>query len=297
MRYIYTIISLFCFFYHNSQSITVYDKDTNQPIPFASIQYENDGFYINENGSFKLEKIPHHIDSIMVSHVNYKSKKVAFSDFSNNIYLLPKLNTLKEVLINDHYQTKKLKPLSSFLISHSSWPLTKKSEICACLYPKKRYIESLIKQITIQIKKIKTGYFKDDYQAVVRLNIYKGDSLSRDNHLFSSGTKKFINKNIDLEFKLKDQEIFFNKNGLSFCLEFLGYYMKNKILQRKAIIRPELHKKTSDAFKTKTFLKYKFRDSLTIKSVIKIINKNRMRNKPYKRRNLSIGLHLNKINK
>jgi|GEM_PF-3600746 hypothetical protein len=292
MKEIYTIILLFFFFYHNSQSVTVYDKVTYKPIPFASIQYNKNGFYVDENGTFRLNDIPSEIDSLLINHVRYKSKKIALNDIEKNIYLQPKINNLNEVLINDRYQTKTLKPLSSFIISHSSWPLSKKSEICSCLYPKNKYKETLIKQATISIKKNKTGLFKDDYQAVVRLNVYLGDSLTKGNHIFSSPIKKFYNENIDLKFNVKEQKIFFDKAGVSFCLEFLGFSKNGKILNRKAIIRPELHKKLSEAFKAKTFLKFKFKNTLTFKSVIKLINKNRLKNNPYKRRNLSIGLQL-----
>ncbi|SEK73941.1 CarboxypepD_reg-like domain-containing protein [Aquimarina amphilecti] len=86
-------------------SSKVFDKKTNQPIPYATIQIgENQGVVTNEEGSFNitLDEIQSKIDSIYISSMGYSTVGVAVQNITDSIiYIEPKAIELKSVFISN----------------------------------------------------------------------------------------------------------------------------------------------------------------------------------------------------
>lgn len=86
-------------------SSKVFDKKTNQPIPYATIQIgENQGVVTNEEGSFNitLDDIQSKIDSIYISSMGYSTVGVAVQNITDSIiYIEPKAIELKSVFISN----------------------------------------------------------------------------------------------------------------------------------------------------------------------------------------------------
>ncbi|WP_299433865.1 carboxypeptidase-like regulatory domain-containing protein [uncultured Aquimarina sp.] len=90
-----------------AQTITskVVDKKTNEPIPYATIQYaENGGVITNEEGifSFTLDPKLAKLDSIYISSMGYQKIGTAFtSPMDSIIYVEPKALELSSVFISN----------------------------------------------------------------------------------------------------------------------------------------------------------------------------------------------------
>ncbi|WP_299244662.1 carboxypeptidase-like regulatory domain-containing protein [uncultured Aquimarina sp.] len=91
----------------SSQTIssTVVDKKTNEPIPYATIQYaENGGVITNEEGmfSFTLDQRSAKIDSIYISSMGYEKVGIALNSITDSIiYIEPKAIELSGVFISN----------------------------------------------------------------------------------------------------------------------------------------------------------------------------------------------------
>jgi len=91
----------------SAQTITakVVDKKTNEPIPYATIQYaENGGVITNEEGifSFTLNPKTTTLDSIYISSMGYQKVGAAFtSPMDSIIYVAPKALELSSVFISN----------------------------------------------------------------------------------------------------------------------------------------------------------------------------------------------------
>jgi hypothetical protein len=79
----------------------VYDINTKQPIPFATIKSikKKTGFYANEKGEIISEI--NKGDTIIISCVGYEDKKVIVSASVDTFFLIPKQIILKEVLVSN----------------------------------------------------------------------------------------------------------------------------------------------------------------------------------------------------
>lgn len=80
----------------------VIDFDTNETLPFASIQIGKDyGVITNDEGSFEINisRFTHN-DSLAISFLGYKTKHIAIKDFPNDpISLVPDASMLSEVFL------------------------------------------------------------------------------------------------------------------------------------------------------------------------------------------------------
>ncbi len=105
----FLVVFIFLFIKSNSisaQSVsgTVFDKETQQNIAFATIQIgENYGVVSNDEGRFNIstERFTPN-DSLVFSFMGYDRKAIAIKDFNTEkVYLNPNINTLKEVYLLD----------------------------------------------------------------------------------------------------------------------------------------------------------------------------------------------------
>ena len=109
MKPLYYTITLLLFTYMNLnaqvQSYQVIDKSTNEPLPYATVQFsENKGIITNEEGIFSYD--PSTVmainDSIYISSLGYEKVGILLSDFKEGmIYIAPKAIELSGVYVSN----------------------------------------------------------------------------------------------------------------------------------------------------------------------------------------------------
>lgn len=80
----------------------VKDSETKEEIPFVNIVFKNNtgfltGTMTNENGEFSLNNIK----EVEISHLNYETKNVVFTENQVEVYLTPKVYILDELIISN----------------------------------------------------------------------------------------------------------------------------------------------------------------------------------------------------
>jgi hypothetical protein len=96
---------LFILFINNSiySQNFIFDSINKTPINSVSIIYNNNqGVITNDDGYFELPK-KQDIDSLIISHISYNSKKTSFNSLKLNdtIFLIPSIINLNEIVINN----------------------------------------------------------------------------------------------------------------------------------------------------------------------------------------------------
>lgn len=124
----------------------------------------------------------------------------------------------------------------------------------------------------------------------MKLNVYNGYDTLFENKIYQSKSYAIPNITTSVDVNLNDSNIAFDKDGVCFGVKMVGYLKDEILLKDKSSVRPILHRKDSKHYSQKTFIKFYYND--TIIPLINYINKNRLRKKQYKRRNMSIGLKL-----
>lgn len=275
-----------------SQTIYVFDKKAKSPISYASISYDGGGFYTNADGSFNTSLIPKKSKNISISILGYKDLKIDRNQIDDTIFLTPKIHKLKEVTITNRKKEITIKPQKNIFINHQSFPAKKYSELCTCLYPKE-YVNSKIDKVTFRFNRNKwSSNFTDEVRAILKFNVYAGSDTLFQNKIYQTKKFKIPNQNTDLSINFEDSNIFFYEAGICFSIEMIGYSKDGILLKTKSSVRPVLHKKKSKYYRQKTYIKPVFNDTILSIPLIDFINKGRMKNKPYERRNLSIGFKL-----
>ena len=242
LKYSLTILSILIFSYANAQSFSakVIDRDTKEPISYATIEtglYQ--GMVSNEEGEFTflLENIKQPQDSIYISYMGYETKGLVFEENEGiTIALLPRLYELKEVFLTTELLTIKeiIERVKDNLGKNYASILSKKkiffrqSDIGHIKKMdfgfKKSTIEELNKELLDSITKIlpkKSSYYKEvvadlygDYNKY-KLNINKAAELyDKNNDISAEGIGKklevIFNENIKKDSYLKIKSGFFS---------------------------------------------------------------------------------------
>ena len=242
LKYSLTILSILIFSYANAQSFSakVIDRDTKEPISYATIEtglYQ--GMVSNEEGEFTflLENVKQPQDSIYISYMGYETKGLVFEENEGiTIALLPQLYELKEVFLTTELLTIKeiIERVKDNLDKNYTSILTKKkiffrhsdiSNIKKMDFGfKKSTIDELNKELLDSITKIlpkKSSYYKEvvaelygDYNNY-KLNINKAAELyDKNNDISAEGMGKklevIFNENIKKDSYLKIKSGFFS---------------------------------------------------------------------------------------
>ena len=242
LKYSLTILSILIFSYANAQSFSakVIDRDTKEPISYATIEtglYQ--GMVSNEEGEFTflLENVKQPQDSIYISYMGYETKGLVFEENEGiTIALLPRLYELKEVFLTTELLTIKeiIERVKDNLGKNYASILAKKkiffrqSDIGNIKKMdfgfKKSTIEELNKKLLDSITKIlpkKSSYYKEvvadlygDYNNY-KLNINKAAELyDKNNDISAEGIGKklegIFNENIKKDSYLKIKSGFFS---------------------------------------------------------------------------------------
>lgn len=110
-RIIFTLVLFTLSISYGQQTVTstLLDLNTEQPIAFATIQFNyKSGVISNDNGEFNMtiKRSVKLTDSLMISCLGYEEKRIALLNFDNsNIYLTPKTVDLSEILVTNKNYT------------------------------------------------------------------------------------------------------------------------------------------------------------------------------------------------
>lgn len=178
------IIFIFIFFYNFSfgQEFKVLNKKTQTPIPEVNVDFlDGNGTFTDEKGVFIIP-LKTQIDSIRISSVGFKTKKISLKDLKNHLTVLLEedISTLEEVLITS--TTVELleheKPFSTHRLLNSRIVEFRSGEIGVTYIP---FPDNIEKGKVVIIKKIvvntdshtskERGYYP------FKVNLYSADSL------------------------------------------------------------------------------------------------------------------------
>ena len=227
LKYSLTLLSFLFLSFANAQSFSakVIDQETQEPIPYATIETGlHQGMVSNEEGEFTflLENVKPTPDSIYISYMGYETKGIVFKENKGiTIPLLPALYELKEVFLTTEVLTIKeiIKKVKDNLDKNYASNLTKKkiffrqSDIGVMkkmeLEFKKSTIKELNKKLLDSIRKIlpkKSSYYKE-----VVADLYGDDNNYK---LYINKAAELYDKNNDISAEgiEKKLEGIFNEN-------------------------------------------------------------------------------------
>ena len=112
-------------------SSKIIDSITKEPVPYATVIFKKGGTISNEEGKFTFlySKNAKETDTLMVSCIGYETIKRPLSQFKSNvIYMLPKTNELKEVILsNKNYTAREvIEKVQENISTNYNFDLTKK---------------------------------------------------------------------------------------------------------------------------------------------------------------------------
>ena len=244
-----------------SQNFKVLDSITKEP--FVAVKLgANDGLYTNENGEFQLDKQKY--DSINIFSLGYHELKQSINKLNEIIYLIPKAEELKEVVVLNKKHVFKtigfLKNKSKF-----SWQIGSKHEFISVIKPNKIYENAFLEKIHFPIKQ---SIFNDSLMnktGVLRINIYSIKNNIPDKKIFSSIPISYsMDVNADVELNISNNLIRFVKEGICIGIENIGIIDNNgEIISNKRSSQLNLYftsKASKDFDSIKTYTNSVFSD-------------------------------------
>lgn len=295
---IFLILTTIC----KAQDIVVADAVDKTPIPFVTVKFNDTGLYTNEKGILRTDLTK--TKSLELHHLGYKTLEINTGDIQDTILMHPQAALLNEVVINAKRENSiQLKPLKSNR-SFGDTPIPQASEIFIVMHPKNDLLNFFVDEVTIPFRK-RNRWDRKDYlegtRAFVRINIYEVKNNLPSTQIYSSDPITIQAQEKDeIKLDLTDLYIQFNENGLSFGIEFLGYYDGNENPIKSdnnlpLFFRPTLTGKSSKSYTATTYRKYIFDKETHITPINDIINRDDgFLDREYYR-NLSIGLKLSNL--
>lgn len=117
MKFIcYTCLYFFSFYHLQAQYVRIKDSVSGEPIPFGTVSFGNgNGLFADDEGVFYYtEKLYPDVDSLYISSIGYKDKKMSSQPIPTSITLIPDVSQLDEVIVTTRkegkYKTQKVPP-------------------------------------------------------------------------------------------------------------------------------------------------------------------------------------------
>ena len=247
MKYISFLIFIISIQLGFSQTF-VKDSLNNQPVSFATIDFGNGyGTFADEEGKFYYsEKLYKGIDTLAISALGYKKKKVATNQLGNSVLLNQESSMLEEVIVTatpkGKYKLVTLKP-NGHEDYFKCWLPTIESEIAVFFpnnSPNTKRISKLLLPIKTEAKnwdkRHKDKHEKRPFSTLFRVQFYDnnnglpGDVLTYEKILF------IANQDTDpiFEFDVTNSNIIIPEDGIFVSIQVLGYTDKEgKLLPNK----------------------------------------------------------------
>lgn len=234
------VISISCLYSQNING-SIKDSLTNIPLAYVNITFlqKDKGTYTKEYGKFEIDISNELNDTLFITSVGYKSKKIAVSSIKEkhlNIFLHAENEIIDEVVLN-----VKRKKISSKLISITSSKKTKfassvpfGSQIAYLLENEKNKIGRL-KEISFFVKYSKNETVKL-YPSYLRLKFYAYDKIN------DSPSKLLSFENILIKPKKGDKKITVNIEDKLILLPLEGVCVVLEVVNASKPTKNRLYK-------------------------------------------------------
>ncbi|MEW7278595.1 hypothetical protein ABW636_08365 [Aquimarina sp. 2201CG1-2-11] len=241
MKKLFPLLLLFLAQLTYSQTYSIIDSVQNTSISYATISFGNgNGTFADADGMFRFSKKWYpDIDSLYISSVGYKERKLATNSLPSKIFLEQEVDELKEVLVTAEKKRKfKTKKINSEVHNDyfSCWLPTVESEI-AVFFPKNSAKPTKIASIYLPIKtesSNKNTTRPQYFSTLFKIQFYSnnngspGKRLAYDDIIFRITNEDKTNFELDI---LKDK-IYIPKEGFFISMQVLGYADKEGVLQQ-----------------------------------------------------------------
>jgi len=228
--------------------ITIQDKDTKEPVSFATISFGNgNGLFADDEGKFVFTKeLYKDIDSLHITSIGYKELHLTTEDLAQTILLEPLANQLQEVIVQvkpkGKFKMRKLKP-TVHEDYFKCWLPTIESEI-AVFFPNENKKTKQITKLYLPVKTEAADWSKRkraktkkrSFSTLFKVNFYEnedglpGDVLSYEKVIFRVTQESESVYELDI----KEHDIFIPKKGIFVSIQILGYTNKlGKLLPNK----------------------------------------------------------------
>ena len=243
MQRLILFLLFFLCFESNAQSIRglVLDKETNEPIPYASVYLSSfkRGVYASENGMFEL-KYDSPDDTIIVSVIGYTSyqSKIADMELSgNSVFLEPKAVELAEVVVTPSMKKKKMIRLGArnklnkiwggvFAEINTDGSLSFNIEHCL-------FIDGLDVPVVIKKVVVACSIKGEQIEALFRVRFYAKDPETNEPDQIKNKkdiVKGFtLSKSKTITFDIENENIIHPSEGQFVSFEHIGYKPKSVI--------------------------------------------------------------------
>ena len=262
-----------CCFSQNNEQHTLIDSTSKKVVPFATIKYLNveRGTYSDEKGTFYLEQ--NVSDSISISSIGYRAVKLVVSNLNDTIFMVPKVEQLKEITINSNIKEKDIglhKKSSNF-----SWYIEPSNEFITSVNFNKNYRNAHITNIHFPIKKV-LGVERKNLKAIVRTNIYSAHNETIKDIIFTSEPIYYdINSKGIISFDISDEIIEIDSDKLYFGIELIGFVNDDGAIQNdvNGYLRIPFTNKKTKGFNSVTYKRLVFSEKVEWKPLNDIIKK------------------------
>ena len=156
-----------------AQTLEIKSRKNSTDVPFASVKFFKKGIvkggtYSNEKGLVYLD-LTNDMDSIMITHLNYKSKKIVYNSNNKVVFLEENLIELAEIKISSNPNKKSI--IGTTLNKENIFIDAKTSfEICSFI-PSDGNINTRLTKFIFNVKRK-----KEKKDAVVKLHFYKNEN-------------------------------------------------------------------------------------------------------------------------
>jgi len=214
---------------------TILDAATYEPVSFATVSFGNgNGIFADDEGVFKFTKgIYPDIDSLFISALGYEKLELATNNLVDSLFLNPKEDQLRTVVITSRKKFKKKKVDATIHNDYyKCWLPTIESEI-AVFFPKTNAGISKIATVNMPIKLEASDWDKrkrsstkaKSFSTLFRANFYENDNgfpgktLTYDQIVFRV-TEASSNL---FELDVSNHDIYVPENGVFVSIQVLGY--------------------------------------------------------------------------
>jgi len=255
---LFIIISFIFSFYSNisfSQSISIVDVETYEPVSYAVVFLDSIGQYSNDKGEININN--KNFNTITIDHLGYKKFRNSINNIKeiDTIFLYPKALNLDEVTVfnRDKAKIKTLKYKSYY-----GAILFDNSEYITCFCPKKseRFI---IKEFKFLFETDNKNKLTDTTSHTFNLRIfenenYKPKQLKRRKITYNILEREFKIDEKEINFDFTDNPLIIDESGLCFSLEHITF--RDKYFPVNYHRLSVQKSKKSKYFEVKTYLRY-----------------------------------------
>lgn len=242
-------ILLFCLLFTLTDVMAqtaILDSETKEPVSFATISFGNgNGVFADDEGMFTFTKsLYHDIDSLHITALGYGKLDVSTVNLDKTLYLQPKEDQLRTVIIHSSKKFKK-RTVEAFIHDdyHKCWLPTIESEI-AVYFPKNN--DRVIKIATVNLpikleasdwnKRKRSSTKVKSFSTLFLMHFYENDNgIPGKPLIYDQVVFKVTEANNDhFELDVTEHDIYMPENGLFVSIQVLGYADRNgKLLPNK----------------------------------------------------------------